>query len=166
MARPETFLGRFDSFRQGARLIAENPILGVGLNNSTAEKIEFEQDRESIANHYLIVASETGVVGLILYLSIFGCNAAATLRLSKSRDPEIALLAIAIFGIYVSLSVHIVADQLVKVAATMVWLYAGVITALRRVEESNTESSVRETQTPKSLPSVLRSFRQQTVARL
>lgn len=158
VARPETFRGRFDSFWQGTRLIAENPILGVGLNNSTAVKIGFGGDMEVISNQYLVVAAETGVVGLALYLSFFVCIGAAALQLSRSRDPDIGLLGIATFGVYVSLAVHILADPLVKLPTTMMWFYAGATTALRKIEDCSTESGVGEAQTARSLPSVLRSF--------
>jgi O-antigen ligase len=136
-ARPETFYGRFESFAQGGALIADNVIAGVGLNNSTAVKLQYDRrDPGSIATQYLIVFSETGAVGLLLYLGFFGGTAVAALRLSRSKDMEIAPLAVAIFGIYVSLGVHTSADQLVKVATAMVWFYGGVVMALTRLQES------------------------------
>jgi hypothetical protein len=151
-ARPSAVRGRFLSFQDGARLIEENPILGVGLNNSTALKLKFSGDGEPISTHYLVVAAETGLVGFLLYMCFFGFIAAAVWQLSKSRDRDISAAAIAIFGVFASFAVHTSADPMVKISTTMLWFYAGVGMALRRIEESSAESAVKGPQTYKVAP--------------
>lgn len=152
VSRPETFSNRFGLLREGALLVAENPMLGVGPNNGTAARLDLAnrlgyQQRQSVSdmptydhfypvhNHFIVVASETGVVGLLLYLTFFGGITREALRRSRSPHRPVAILSIAVVSGYVALASQLLGDHFVGNAThSLVFLYAGLITAFARVD--------------------------------
>ena len=121
-------------------MIVAAPVLGIGLNNSTAVKKEFEDHvagewHHPIHNFYITLAAETGLVGFVLFMGFFGLTAIEAFRRSKSGDLVIASLGVAIFGSYMALAGQLVADGITPDASTMLWFYAGLIMALGRIDQ-------------------------------
>lgn len=117
-------------------MIEANPLLGVGANNFAAvmEKYEGPEFRHAwlftVHNEFLLVASETGIVGLLAYLWIYFEILRRGWRLWKSRDSLLAPLGLgicaAVFGLMSHMLVDIFSDRgLIQ----MVWLLAAVIAA-------------------------------------
>jgi putative inorganic carbon (HCO3(-)) transporter len=119
------------------RIIADNPILGVGSNNFSAVMdgyltSEFRQGfLYTVHNKYLLVWAEIGFAGLLAYLAfLFG-----TLRKGwacwKANDRLMSTLALgftaAIVGNMVHQSVDIFHDRPVTQA---LWLVSGLIFAM------------------------------------
>ena len=76
----DTFLGgREELWQAGWQLIKENPLIGVGIGNSSFEvegltrsdwDLEIRSIGKPVHNPLLVVWSETGIVGLFLYLGV------------------------------------------------------------------------------------------------
>jgi hypothetical protein len=138
-ARPGNVAVRFSLWDKGLQLISANPIFGVGVNNSTAVKQALGEDIESeainpIHNHYIVVAAETGIVGFVLYMTFFSACAGEAWSRSRSPNLDVACFSVAIFGSYIGLAAHLLTYGLGPEMNTMLWFYAGLIMALKRME--------------------------------
>jgi O-antigen ligase len=147
-SRPSTLPDRLPIVEKSLNLIVGNPVLGVGLNNSTAVKKEtfvdtaLEEGTQPIHNHYLVVATESGLVGLILFAGFFALIGKEAFRQMKSLNVEIASFAIAILSTYATFSVHMLADTMFSyVPYAMLWFYAGLVVAFKRMEQRDSRST-------------------------
>jgi len=149
--RPDTFYQRFILLEQGRKLIAGDPLLGVGPNNSTAARVAYaarnpavdsrsraiapNDDLYPIHNQWMVTASERGLIGLALGISFLLAVAWAAWRLSASTDWWISGLAMAAIASIVALGAHLMGDHFVGNAAhTMLWLWCAVIVAIGRID--------------------------------
>ena len=140
-SRPSALLGRFPLMEKAVAMTVDNPLLGVGPANSTAVKRQLKEgyDNESfypVHNQYLVVAAETGVVGLLCYVTFFGgvCRQAA--RLAGSPDRHRAALGLGVTGGYVAVATMLFGDHLAGNAPNaMVWFCAGLVAAARRLDD-------------------------------
>lgn len=102
--------GRTDIWRVGWRMSGEHPLIGVGLNNFSVESGRFVRrpgaltrvdqivDKPLVAhNTYLQFLSETGVVGLALYLAVviacLGAAWRAAVRFDAAANWKMGLLS-------------------------------------------------------------------------
>ena len=150
-SRPKTVGNRMPGIEKGIKMIIQDPILGVGWNNSTAVKnARFREDVKTekdfpIHCYYLIVASEIGLVGFILYFGFFVLIALCALRCSRSRDPAVATISIAIFSAYVAIGIHILADHFVgHILNTMLYLYAALVIKCQHLERDQAQVEALE----------------------
>jgi O-antigen ligase len=142
--RPEYFAARFDHLRNGIRVFLSSPIIGVGLNNSSPVRNEVVPGGETaveralpIHSHLLIGLSEAGIVGFALYVGFFALIAREAIRRSRSPHRYIVVFALTTIGAYSALAVHLVEDFMSFDAFhTLLWFYAGLMMAARRLEES------------------------------
>lgn len=136
--RPENIPNRLLQYKAPARMIQSHPILGVGLNNSTALSRSYAPEEGSLGrvhSQYLVIASETGLVGLLLFLLFFGLAARDAWRLSGSTDREIALVATGLIGSFVSVGIHVAVDIFYRDPLyTLLFCYAGLIMAMKRLD--------------------------------
>jgi O-antigen ligase len=137
MSRPEAATARIHLLKVGLDMIRTHPILGVGLNNHLVVSPQFDPDSYLLAmpthNHYLLVASEIGIPGLLLFLGLLLVTFSILVRSARSDDRHVAALSIGIFGAYVAVSVHVLVDWLAtNTNLTLFWLYAGLAPALGR----------------------------------
>lgn len=145
MTRPEMFNYRFTLLKQGVAIVESSPILGVGLNNSSAANPEFEPKRiyerglfkqwdfMVFHNHYQILVVETGIVGFLLYMGFFIWTTRNALSCSRSSDWHVASVAIAIVSSYVAVAVHVNGDPFAGNSLnTLLWAYAGVVAAFQK----------------------------------
>ena len=85
----ETVDSRLAIYRAGARMAIDRPLLGVGLGNfePMMERYDPEGRSDSPHNNAIGMFAESGVVGGLLYCSLFGFSAFAALRLAKTGLP-------------------------------------------------------------------------------
>ncbi len=141
MSRPQMTLARFPIMAKALQMIADRPVLGVGLNNSTAIKKEafieaqgMDEASQPVHNHFMIVAIESGLVGLALLLAFFVTVFKAALQLIGRREQEFRLLGLTAAGAFASVGVHLMFDTMSSYAIfTMLFFYAGLVLALQRM---------------------------------
>jgi putative inorganic carbon (HCO3(-)) transporter len=116
------------------RVIAANPVLGVGANNFTAVMDDYagsEFRREwiyTVHNEFLLVCSETGVLGLAAYLWIYYSIIRRAWRLWKTRDEMFAALGLGIVASFCGLLFHMFVDIFSDGGLLhLIWLFAALI---------------------------------------
>jgi hypothetical protein len=138
--RTDSVSTRFLQYEAAAKMIADNPFLGVGLNNGTGEKPKYadvtynpyDPDTqfylEPTHNMYLSLASEIGVFGALLFVAFFARVTLLAWRQSRrSTDPEIRLVANALVVVFCGVAVNGMMDPLQEYQVLMLlWLYAGI----------------------------------------
>ena len=94
---------RPNGWRGGVRIIAENPLFGLGVGKSNFGRVvknfrDLDYDRDHAHNTYLQIAVETGLIGLAAFLWLFGSVFYHGFKhyLSLPREDEGAILT---FGI-------------------------------------------------------------------
>jgi hypothetical protein len=140
-SRPEAFFMRFTLAQTALWGYAEHPILGVGLNNSTAAMIEGKRElketgtqiasRESADNYYLAVLTEVGPVGFILLFGFFGTIAMIALRTMREASIELKPLLVGMIAGVASLATQSLSDVPMAGHAVsgVLWLYAALVIA-------------------------------------
>jgi hypothetical protein len=142
--RPESYDMRFNLFWAALQGYWQDPILGVGLNNSTAAMKAGKQELqdlgikiakiESVDNHYLALLTEVGPVGFILFFVFFGKLVMIALRAMQQDAVEMKPLLVGIIGGFASVATQDVADNAIAphTIAAPVWLFAALIVATAR----------------------------------
>jgi hypothetical protein len=122
------------------------PIIGAGLNNSstlikTATEQLIDNGRraslaQSIHSAYIVILSDVGIVGFLLYYTFLGKIVIAALRSLRAAEPEVKILLAGLVGSLTSIAIHNLGDGMGGHSTTaMLWLYAGLIVAtVRRVQ--------------------------------
>jgi O-antigen ligase len=140
---------RFLQYEATAKMILDNPFLGVGLNNGTREKpkyVEVTYNRydpntqfylEPTHNIYLSLAAEIGILGALLFVAFFVRVAWFAWRQSRhSTDPEIRLVANALVVVFCGVAVNGLMDPLQEYPVlVLLWLYAGISLNLPRMAQ-------------------------------
>jgi O-antigen ligase len=69
--REESFFQRLELAKNALQLIKQNPLIGVGLNNFIVNLPKFQKGQilwlQPVHNIYLLVAAETGIIGLLIF---------------------------------------------------------------------------------------------------
>jgi O-antigen ligase len=131
---------RLLQYEATAKMILDNPFLGVGLNNGTGQKSKYVNVTynrfdpntqfylEPTHNMYLSLASEIGIFGALLLVAFFARITLLTWRQSRrSLDPEIRLVANVLVVVFCSVAVNGMMDPLQEYPVLMLlWLYAGI----------------------------------------
>ena len=140
--RPEATSARLHLNKVGLDMVRANPILGVGLNNHNVVVSEYNPDtyiffNMPTHNHYLIVASEIGIPGLVFFSGFLVLTFMLALKAARTSDLYLASVAVGIFGGLVAITVHILVDFLgTHTNFTLLWLYAGLAAALCRLNQN------------------------------
>jgi putative inorganic carbon (HCO3(-)) transporter len=139
MTRPEAALARFHLNKVGLDMIKSHPLLGVGLNNHIVVKPEYDPESYMFPtpthNHYLVVASEVGVPGLVLFSGFIVVCFLSALKAGRAIAPLEAAVGVGIAGAIAAISVHNLVDHLsYHTNLTMLWLLAGLAPALVRAD--------------------------------
>ena len=105
---PGSDRGRFTMWRHTGSMIADHPLVGVGLDNweyiyplyDRGEKITFSSEPVRPHNDMLWIASELGIIGLCMYLALlFFAVQRVYLTLRQNDTPLSLLLVMALFGL-------------------------------------------------------------------
>lgn len=117
-------------------IIAAHPVLGVGANNFAAVMQAYEGSEfrhawiYTVHNQFLLVWSETGVVGLLAYLWIFWNLIRSGWRLWKTRDALFAPLGLGIVATLCGLLSHMcVEDFSSRSLIQFIWVLAALVAA-------------------------------------
>jgi hypothetical protein len=143
-SRPGAFLMRFYMFEAALQGYSQHPILGVGLNNSTAAMKEGRLElrymgipvppTEPADSFYLAVLAEVGPVGFLLFFLFFGKIVMIALRAMREVAIDMKPLLVGIVAGLASVATQLIADiPLVGHAVSgMLWLFAALIVAIAR----------------------------------
>ena len=153
-ARSETFFMRFYMFEAAMEGYSQHPILGVGLNNSTAAMKAGRQElkdmgipaptNEPADSYYLAILTEIGPVGSILFFGFFGKIVAIGLRSTREVAVEMKPLLVGMIAGLAALATQCIADGPLAghaVSGTL-WLFAALIVAMRRFCQAETRPSM------------------------
>ena len=125
----------------------DHPWLGVGFGNYEAAYPEYALPKWPLAlghahNYYLNIAAESGLLGLVTYLVLWGTALWQTWQVAqRPADRYIRALALGALGMLVHVSVHNVVDNL--------WvhnMYIHVAIVLGLVQSATTSSSIKPSQ--------------------
>jgi hypothetical protein len=152
-ARLETFYMRFNLFQAALQGYSQHPILGVGLNNSTGAMSPGKQEMRDIGipipvteaadDLYLILLTEVGPVGFILFFLFFGKIVTIALRAIREGPMDLKPLLVGIVAGFASLATQNVADDTLGAHAIsgMLWLLVSLIVVIARENQAETRSS-------------------------
>jgi O-Antigen ligase len=151
--RPGSFLMRFYLFEAALQGYSQHPILGVGLNNGTAAMKAGRQAlidigipmprTESADSFYLVLLTEIGPLGFILFFLFFGKIVMIALRAMREVATDLKPLLVGIVAGLASLATQGLADDPLAghaVSGTL-WLFAALIVAIARHIQAETRSS-------------------------
>jgi O-antigen ligase len=151
-ARPESFSMRFNLFQAALQAYSQRPILGVGLNNSTGEMKAAKQEMrdtgirvplsEAAENLYLVLLTEVGPVGFILFFLFLWKIVMTALRAMCEAPIDLKPLLVGIVAGLASLATQNLADDTLAghaVSATL-WLFVSLIVAVARYIQAETRS--------------------------
>ena len=148
--RQDSWSVRFLQYEAAANMIIAHPLLGVGLNNTMDQKRDYlnltyypnDPDThffsESTHNVYLGMASEIGILAMLLFVAFFANATVVAWRQSRaSPDPEVRLAANALFVAFCSAALNSMMDPLAETPVlTVLWLYAGISLNLSRMAQA------------------------------
>lgn len=142
--RPYAAKTRFHLTEVGLEMLKAHPVLGVGLNNHMVQKLEYDPRSYPFPlpahNHYLIIASEVGIPGLVFFLGFMFLSFKLALSAARVDDLYLASVAVGILGALIAISVHILVDYVsTHTIMTLLWLYAGLAAALSRWKVKSSE---------------------------
>ena len=97
------------------RMIADNPVLGVGANNYTAALPDYASRHQdeflyTVHNQYLLVCAETGIAGLAVFLWFLAATMRRGFDVWKRSDPLLGPLALGFTAALVGQSMHMLVD--------------------------------------------------------
>jgi putative inorganic carbon (HCO3(-)) transporter len=122
-------------------MIEANPVLGIGVNTFVNVMTKYDQSgvtsyfAEPVHNAFLLIAAETGLIGLGLFLTlnalVFRIGAQAVLRSERFLSVSVIGLLAGLTAILVSNlgDVHLKTDAIFS----LFWLFIGLILAIRRM---------------------------------
>ena len=158
--RPESFSMRFNMFEAAIQGYFQHPILGVGLNNSTAAMKEPRQElremgiqvgtTESADSYYLAILTEIGPVGSLFFFGFFAQILMIALRSMREVAVDMKMLLVGMVTGLAAVATQSIADGPLAGHAVsgMLWLFAALIVAIRR------HRSAEETQSAMAAPRV------------
>lgn len=121
-------------------MVEAQPVLGIGLNTFVPAMRAYDPRNvsayfpEPVHNIYLLVAAETGLVGLALFLATIVLLARDGLIVWRRGGRFVSALAIGLLGGLIAILVSNLTDVHLRtdVIYALWWLLAGLILALRR----------------------------------
>ena len=119
---------RVGEYANALTLIQRYPLLGIGFGASPDIDVT-----AGVSSVYLLVAEQTGLLGLALYVAaVLGVAVGGMRRLGRTVDPKldgvVAAFVAAVCGALVAgLLDHYFANELFPHAVALFWLYAGAL---------------------------------------
>lgn len=111
-------LERLSQWYAGWQMFRENPILGVGIGNYNAAYEQYRLDQWPVAlghahNHYLTIAAEAGLLGLLAYVAFWAVTFRHGAR-AASQAPDVLgrTVAVGILGCFAAFCTHNLFDVL------------------------------------------------------
>lgn len=132
-------------------MIEANPFLGVGANNFAVVMKQYEGSEfrhawlYTVHNEFLLVCSETGIIGLLFYLWIYLDILRRGWRLWRNRDAMFAPLGLGICAAVCGLMSHMLVDIFSdRGLIQLVWVFAAMTAACEiiRLSENSQDAAV------------------------
>jgi O-antigen ligase len=143
-------------------MIRAQPITGVGLNNfgvvmdDYVEMDQFGAWLSVVHNAWLLVWSETGLLGMFFYVAFWLAIVWHALRLYLSGHAVYSIIALGIVGSLVAASIQMLVEVMaLRTLAQILWTHAAlvvVMTRLQKQEARAAESAAVQVPRPLSLP--------------
>jgi O-antigen ligase len=111
-------LERLSQWYAGWHMFTDNPILGVGIGNYDAAYENYRLEQWPVAlghahNHYLTIAAEAGMVGLLAYLTFLTAAFRSGVRAFRAAQDRLGrAAAVGILGSLASFATHNLFDVL------------------------------------------------------
>jgi putative inorganic carbon (HCO3(-)) transporter len=122
------------------RIIADNPVFGVGSNNFSTVMDDYltSEFREgflyTVHNKYLLVWAELGLGGLVAYLAFLAGILRRGWACWKFDEPLLSILALGLTAAVVGSMVHQTVDIFHDRAVTqLLWLVSGLLVAMHNI---------------------------------
>ncbi len=137
----ESALSRITLAKGAMAMIQDYPMLGVGANNYALlmpkyDPFDYAIQRRIVIVHdiYLLIAAETGLVGLAAFLWFLASLFVQARRLiSRAPNDTVWLAGVGAFSAFAALTVHGIADYDVLANITVFrlpWLFAAIVAGL------------------------------------
>jgi hypothetical protein len=142
--RPEAFTMRFYMHEAALQGYLEHPLVGVGLNNSTAAMKEGRQELidlgipmagvEPADSYYVAMLVEVGPVGFVLFFGFFGKIVMIALRATREVATDLKTLLVGTVAGLASLATQNLSDipMAGHAVSGLLWLFAALIVAIAR----------------------------------
>ena len=122
-------------------VISQRPILGHGSGNCHIAAQEIANQGEyrakwyyTIHSKYLLVWIETGLLGLLAFLSVIGAGCRYGIATWRSRDPALSALGLALFAALAGHAVHMSVDVFnSRTQVQMLWCVLGLAAAVYKL---------------------------------
>jgi O-antigen ligase len=117
-------------------MIKSHPFLGVGINNYARVMDDYvpfflTQERWIVHNHYLLVASETGLLGLGSFLLLLFVVLSSVWQSRRSVNPFISVFSVSVFFGLLVFCLQMMMESLDgRISDSHFWLMAGLGVAL------------------------------------
>jgi putative inorganic carbon (hco3(-)) transporter len=141
---------RFPLNRLAWGVIRENPVLGVGANNfATAMSNHLTVDFSTawistVHNKYLLVWSETGLIGLLAFGAFLAGVLWCGLRLGRMVEAPLSPFGIAVIGSFLGVMFHMLVELFHgRIQIQVLWVMAAVVQTALAVElaQESTDAS-------------------------
>lgn len=121
-------------------MIADHPVLGVGLNNFELVLPRYEQTPviffgHPVHNLYLLYLAEAGIIGLLGLLLVGLANYDIAMRVGRSRDPLLRAIGIGVAAAMAFLMIEEILGFSLRqdIPLALYWLLAGLAVAAARM---------------------------------
>jgi O-antigen ligase len=141
---------RLDLMKIAGRIIEDHPVVGVGANNYAIVLPAYRTPDVAgtfdsvVHNKYLLIWSQAGPAALLAYLWFLAATIAVGLRQARSRDPVLAVLAVALAASVAGQMLHMGVDLFhARPQVQSLWLVAGLLVAISRFVPSRIDPRLR-----------------------
>lgn len=139
-------LSRIPLMRLAGRMIAGNPVLGVGANNFTVRADDYWTNRTEddwlyvVHNEYLLVASESGLLALLMFAVFLYVTIRYGLRASRGRNGFLAPMALGLTaGLVGHTALHFQVEFFNgRSQVELLWVVAALIAVVYRIDVQRT----------------------------
>jgi O-antigen ligase len=137
----DTLVDRMKLIQVALNMIAAQPLLGVGINTFVAVMRQYDTTGvtyyfpQPVHNVYLLVAAETGLVGLALFLYLIVIVLREGLQAAKTDDRFLSVCAIGILGGLIVLATSNLADDHLRtdILYALFWLLIGLVVSVKKI---------------------------------
>jgi hypothetical protein len=147
MSRPETVSMRWTLTKITLEEFSRQPILGSGLNNSSSmikDAVRQFRDPQSVPGHYLVVLTEAGIPGFMIFFGFLGQLVLMALHAIKTAETQKKILLVGIVGALASILTQNFADNVFggrAINATF-WVFAALIVLIAREVQARNPAPV------------------------
>jgi O-antigen ligase len=133
--------GRWSDFQLAAEVVAQNPVVGVGLGQDilALDRLRDRPTWRSVHNAYLEYAVDLGVPGVLLFIGLLvaSLRSAREVELHSEREPRLRDLSLMASGVRIALAAFLVGAFFHPIAYQFYFFcVTGLAVALKRVYRS------------------------------